>query len=627
MAFTGEATIAVSANPSLIDRIQCPCEHFTAMSKIVTAIGGEQDSSDSNHNNDTSMTNMTGLLDWLNGTTDDLALRDNKLLSCGKRSRCRFRYGTSFAILNAIRDACRYHLEQQQQQQQQESGTVTSVPTDEGAGVTNTVPQGKSQSSQQQSSRMEPYEDAFPPLMSTSHDSTAISLKKEQEPELHPATANILIPRKKQAANKIAARVVKGTSEATITVHPPTASQPKNKRRIRPALVTHEGPTNFWQAQSTSVSLSTSHSNNKISNNRTGHTGTGGVWGPRNTNTPATTASTNPLSSSTAIESLDSIKKSLDFTTISSEIIIRSEESQSHAITSPLSSNPATTVTPLLQSGKHPRDVNCSASPPHILESLVTVYVTLFQNMLVPSTPLELHFLIRLLAIDEGSQISNPNHRNKTEPTPFFQSLFSTGRDCHLFAVQTLTKLKSVLLGLPIQVLRKLVQSASVQHHCADLVEELTVLLDKYQQDGLPMLYPTEAITGTRAILSLPFEDKRDSRHHYKTLAEIAVYQNREESRDLFLHELRTFMGSKGKAFRPQDMERSQDRVRQKARDLMNGLLTVNMMWFAQFYCDLLLQVGFAPVQEMDQELLTITDEDKLQVRRCGLRVEPTSSR
>ncbi len=73
-------------------------------------------------------------------------------------------------------------------------------------------------------------------------------------------------------------------------------------------------------------------------------------------------------------------------------------------------------------------------------------------------------------------------------------------------------------------------------------------------------------------------------------------------------------MGSKGKIFRPQDMEQSQDRVRRRARDIMNGLLTVNMMWFAQFYCDLLLQVGLAPVQETDQELLNITDQDKLQV-------------
>ena len=38
------------------------------------------------------------------------------------------------------------------------------------------------------------------------------------------------------------------------------------------------------------------------------------------------------------------------------------------------------------------------------------------------------------------------------------------------------------------------------------------------------------------------------------------------------------------------------------------------MPWFAQFLCDLLLQVGLAPVEETDEDLLNIADKDKLQV-------------
>ena len=38
------------------------------------------------------------------------------------------------------------------------------------------------------------------------------------------------------------------------------------------------------------------------------------------------------------------------------------------------------------------------------------------------------------------------------------------------------------------------------------------------------------------------------------------------------------------------------------------------MPWFAQFLCELLLQVGLAPVEETDEDLLNIADKDKLQV-------------
>ncbi len=50
--------------------------------------------------------------------------------------------------------------------------------------------------------------------------------------------------------------------------------------------------------------------------------------------------------------------------------------------------------------------------------------------------------------------------------------------------------------------------------------------------------------------------------------------------------------------------------------DIFHRLLSVNATWFAQFYCELLLQVGLSPVQETDQELLNIADTDKLQVSR-----------
>jgi hypothetical protein len=311
-------------------------------------------------------------------------------------------------------------------------------------------------------------------------------------------------------------------------------------------------------------------------------------------------------------QSLEPVKKALDFSTFQ-------EKPPDHTLLDDDAFNATTattttaTITTQLPATSHnaviKNDGADEGSTSHVLENLISLYIALFRNMLVPSTPLELHFLFRLMVLDEGS-IALSGDQNVS----FFQSILATGRDCQRFAVLALTKLKHLLIGLPIQVLQKIVLCEPFRRNCGELVYELNTQLDHYKQQGLPMAYPTEAVTGSHAILSLPFDGERDSRHNYKTPAEIAVYKNREESRDAFLLELRTFMGSKGKIFRPQDMEQSQDRVRRRARDIMNGLLTVNMMWFAQFYCDLLLQVGLAPVQETDQELLNITDQDKLQV-------------
>lgn len=76
-------------------------------------------------------------------------------------------------------------------------------------------------------------------------------------------------------------------------------------------------------------------------------------------------------------------------------------------------------------------------------------------------------------------------------------------------------------------------------------------------------------------------------------------------------------MNVKGKVLRPREMEQAQQKVRQEAQRILDELLNANMAWFAQFYCELLLQVGLSPVSETDQELLNIANTDKLQVRQC----------
>lgn len=578
---SGSSTVIMAADISLANRVKCPCDNFTAMSRIVEAL---DDSSREEK--------LESLLDWLAGGTDKLALDENKLLSCGKRSRCRFRYGTSFAILNAIRDACKPHLEKMSSH---ENGAVVSSPT---MGIK--VEEGFSKQSQL---KTEPYEEAFPSLVAVSQSSAS---------KPHPAAANILIPRKKKASSKpstVTSKPLASTTTTTTTTTVASATQPnvlvpqksKNKRRIRPAQVLEPVETkSVW-----------SSSQSGLSSVDGPHVVTTGAWGVRN----------GTLSSVTSEETLKPVRKAIAFSPVKEN----APRSNKASLESPYQIAPMNQAS-VNNPSKCREDSNalastavCSSTPVKSIlptvplrhfENLLVVYTALFEHLLVPSTLLELHFLLRLITLDPESKASQDD---SSTSIAFFQPIFASGHDCRKFAIQALRKLKNVLHSLPIQLLRKLVACEPFQVHCGDLVDELSKRLGRYEKIDMPMEYATEAVTGTHAILSLPFDEARDSRHNYKTKAEIAVYKNREESRDAFLQELRTYMGSKGKIFRPQDMERSQNQVRERAKDIMNRLLGVNMMWFAQFYSDLLLQVGLAPVQETDQELLNIMDKDKLQ--------------
>ena len=115
-------------------------------------------------------------------------------------------------------------------------------------------------------------------------------------------------------------------------------------------------------------------------------------------------------------------------------------------------------------------------------------------------------------------------------------------------------------------------------------------------------------------LLTLPFDHDRDSRHNYKSRDDAAVYKNREESRDAFLYQLRAFQNIRGTVVDATQAERSVDRIRVASRNVMQGLLKSNMCWFAQLFCELLMQIGLVPMEETDKELLNIAGKDKLQV-------------
>jgi hypothetical protein len=253
------------------------------------------------------------------------------------------------------------------------------------------------------------------------------------------------------------------------------------------------------------------------------------------------------------------------------------------------------------------------------VDRFVEIYCTLIFHNLVPSTALELHLLLRLLNIDEpknlASKVPETNFNQSTiiQEETKLDPIFPDAAGCRFFAAQVLSKLSFLLKPLGMPFLQDLVKSSSFQNHLPEVTADLENEIKKQAATGA-LLTIDHSSMGSTALLTLPFQSERDSRHNYRTRDELVLYKNREESRDAFLYQLRSFLNIRGKVLDTVQAQRSIQRIRSSARVVVEGVMTGNMPWFAQFFCELLLQVGLVPIEETDKDLLNIADKDKLQV-------------
>jgi hypothetical protein len=655
--------------------LTCPCHEFAAMPKILKALESEDQTQK--------------LLDWLNGTTDTKALNDPKVqrLSCGKRSQCRFRYGTSFAILNSIRDACRPYLDQQQLQQT----SLGANPIEESNGgsseLTLLVPNNETPGYNEAFPFLIPknetpgYDEAFPalgigpgmvkPKLGTSHqgatnllvprkksNAAALSLSEEKgmghttSSVSHPAAANILVPRKKGSPH---------TAALTFSVQSAPANNQKHKRRIRPQpagntsltgsawekVIAEEArdggtPANIWgqnQAPLSATATTTNISETQIHPVRKNSEGLVRVnifSRPAMTNSHPNceTSRLDMASDSTRATPNDGAGTRMDENGIASSPIetagVTPCSTPNNWVGIPSKENGIESILQLIPCTNEIVEVPKAAvttsdcvqpASDECLNRMVDVFAALIKNHLVPSTALELHLLLRLVTVsgETATSVLRSEPPKCDEAPLFFQPFFFSSERCQVFATMVLTNLSFVLKDLGLPLLMPLVQCTPFRMALPVLETELDLVLQSHIARGLRTEYPPNAITGTHAIFSLPFQHNRDSRHNYKSQAEVAMYKNREDSRDAFLYQLRAFVDvRKGSLLlRPQaEVEHALERIRDESRKVIHGLLRVNMAWFAQFFCDLLLQMGLAPMEEMDQELLTIAgNKEKLQVR------------
>lgn len=244
---------------------------------------------------------------------------------------------------------------------------------------------------------------------------------------------------------------------------------------------------------------------------------------------------------------------------------------------------------------------------------LARVYATLMHNLLVPSTAIEIHLLVQLLAVSDLKNVSATTYVKQSG----LKKLLDSPMACRSFAISTLSHIRTKLCNLPLAIVTALVNCPPFKKHLPEVVLALVDTSRRRREqidlgDGESDLDLGGGANST-PMLSLPFNQQRDSRHNYKTKDESDLFKNREECRDAFLYQLRMFQNTRGKILDLSELQTSAQQIKTASKSFIQGIHSLNMNWFAEFFCELLLQIGLAPMEETDLDLLSITDQDKLQ--------------
>lgn len=493
------------------------------------------------------------LVTWL---SDHTKTDHGRRVSCQPREnlRCVRRVSVSFSILNGIRDACRPFLE--------------PVATKQGAAET-----------------LPTYEASFPALPSSSSSVEPMVAPKKPKKK-------IVLTDKSRIRSEFAWG---NNAQGNISTLPSTEP-------IR--------TTDDWPAMSTSNNSTLEKGTTEKAKRRICPTPVS-AWRPAARGNMSTLSSTDPVS----------IQKMADFrkVTQSSEWPVKMASDGNHNSTK-IFQHAAIKSMPLSdqhnnskQSGTMSSQDNSTCDRTMERHNLARIYSELIRCHLVPSSALELHLMVRLLtAKDDDTAISTDLDG---KGSIVFGALFASASHCRSFAVDVLTRVTYILRNLHLDIIVGFTMCPPFAELLPHVTKELRAIVE-HRRETLLSEVDVVSIAGSTQIplLTLPFDHDRDSRHNYKSREEVAIYKNREESRDAFLYQLRAFQNVRGKVLDAVQAERSIDRIRAASKNVIHGLLKTNMPWFTQMFCDLLVQIGLVPMEETDKELLNITDKDKLQV-------------
>ena len=532
---------------------QCHCREFQSDAAVTSAV--ESDA------------RAEALIVWLSGGAS--ANIDGESAS-GKAHRCPNRLHASIVILNAIRDACRPHLELSAAA----ASPAISCSADCATEGKNAVPNFSDKAT---------YEDSFPSLSSMSAA----------------APLTLLVGRKKN----------KGPKTGSDSTKPPNCNKPSSNTGANLDSKSRVGIVN----------------EKKNSNNhRIAVLGENVV--------PKATKRIKPVIISLSAE-LFSSKLGKSFTSprngVESEWVKGNIPSLPSQDTKEILGSTALQIRTNTEFVNQTRTASTDAAnidPCNLQMSkrLVMIYSTILRSQLAPSLLMEFHLLVRLLSLPDKRHNSTNTNVNGIEQ---FCEIFQSDQSCRDFAAKTITALETVLVNMGHSTLKMFVDLPALQRQCPGLCMTLQDVIDA---GNLALLFEADqkALGSNTNIphLTLPFDHARDSRHNYRSLDLNRLFKEREELRDSFLYQLRAFQDVRGRLMEHELAEKNIGSLKFASREMLMNISPGNAMWFVNFFCDLLLQIGLSPISETDSEVLKqIGDKKRLQVSCNQFDIEGTA--
>ena len=595
------------------------------------------------------------LLAWLSSSPSSSSSLTSEQPPHGNIVPCPHRVNASLSILNAIRHACQPFLNNHQSSSSVSATTTTSTTT------TTTTPlvESSSSSSSVFSSSTSPSftmnENAFPSLASSSTTSSVPGRAETAAAESRPVVWNVL--------NKGQQQPQQASHSRTFST-PQTTTLKKPKRRIRPASISLQvgsavpasGPWGRGNSSSSPSNVVGSTIGQNATLQQQIQQQPGGKGRP-----DILEARMHDPNMERHNGNLHSIKQPLQRKAMEPPAVeanLMNGTTCKNENTERIMPTTTTTTPKVLLPDKRSDESNHTfAINSSSLNRLVQAYCILIEHYLVPSTALELHLLLRLLAIPVAPAASvtlrDTAVINQTNDDVVFGSMFSSPAACVYFAKHALERLSDTLCGLGL--VQYLVTCPPFQQHCPDVTREFKALLLQQEQKQrnkvtanrsaspstiLWKLHSTDKSDSSTppktALLTQSFNHARDSRHHYRSRPHQILYNNREECRDSFLFQLRSFLHVRGGGSNSNNNNTTVDdealvlhQIQTSSRMIIDQLLDANLAWFTEFFCDLLLQIGSIPHQETDKDVLRIAgdDQDKLAKlhKRLSSKTAPTN--
>lgn len=556
MSWNGSRAPIVTPAKKSIHRTQCSqchCQEFQSDDAVTSAVESD--------------TRAEALILWLSGGASSATNTDGES-STGIFHRCPNRLRASIVILNAIRDACRPHLES--------SASPATSCTPDCANGKNSEPNFSDKTT---------YEDSFPSLSSMSTT----------------APLTLLVGRKKSKGLKT------GNDSITPSSAGPSCNKPTSNTGANPESKSRMGIVNVT---------------GKLNNNCIAVRGENVAPKAKKRIKPVTRSISAEYSSQTG-KSFTSLSSGAESKWVKGNLSSLPSQDTDEMLGSKALQMPNTGFvnrTKPVSTDAAQKVVHVSTDSTNIdscnsqMKRLVMIYSTILRSQLTPSLLIEFHLLVRLLSLSDKRHNLKTTNVNGTEQ---FCEIFQSGQSCRVFAAEMLSTLEAILVNMGHSTLKMFVELPALQRQCPGLCMTLQDVLDAgnsallFEADQKALGYNTNI-----PHLTLPFDHARDSRHNYRSVDLNRIFKEREELRDSFLYQLRAFQDVRGRLMEREQAEKNIGSLKYASREMLMNVSPGNTLWFVTFFCDLLLQIGLSPISETDSEVLRqIGDKKRLQVR------------